>query len=134
MKVKENITIYKCDFCKKELKRRYAMERHEERCYNNPANDRPCLHCPHLERKEILFDTGIIGYYDGEPVMRGAKTFYCAAKSILLLHPKTKYLTGSGNLAFVWLDDKETEQFDMPTQCDIFRTHQTEESAFINSL
>lgn len=65
MKTIENITIYKCDFCKKELKRKHAMIKHEKNCLNNPENHKACLNgCMHLERvnKEVGFDR----YYYGD--------------------------------------------------------------------
>jgi hypothetical protein len=132
MKVIENVTIYKCDFCNKQLMRKFAMVRHEERCSANPKNDRPCLGCRHLETKEIEFDTGISTYHGCEPIYRKAKTFYCIAKNILLLHPKTKYLEGRENLSCVLLDNEETEQFEMPTQCDVFDREAIENNREIN--
>lgn len=120
MKVLENITIYKCDFCKKELKRKHAMATHEERCNCNPVNDRPCLNCPKMERKEIEFETNYQDYHSGESVMRKGMAFFCTAKNIFLLHPKVKYLQDGENLKWVYEKDEEVEQFDMPTQCDIF--------------
>ena len=37
-------TKYKCDHCKKELKRKSAMVNHEATCYKNPAN-KSCVTC-----------------------------------------------------------------------------------------
>lgn len=54
MKTIENVTIYKCDFCKKELKRKHAMLKHEELCSNNPNNHKACMNgCSHLIQEEI---------------------------------------------------------------------------------
>jgi len=132
MKIIENITIFKCDFCKKELKRKYAMEAHELRCGNNPINDRVCLHCPHLDRKEIEFDTGISTYHGFEPVYRKAQTFYCKAKNILLLHPKTDYL--KSDLSWVYLDNKETEQFPMLVDCEVYENDKNNNEIILQSL
>lgn len=52
MKTIENVTLYKCDFCNKELKRSHAMIKHEKYCFSNPENYRPCNSCDHLEYKE----------------------------------------------------------------------------------
>jgi hypothetical protein len=120
MKIIENITLYRCDFCRKELKRKHAMVSHELRCYANPVNYRPCLICEHLDNKDIEFDTGTMEYNSGEPIYRKAKTFYCKAKDILLLHPKTAYFTGPGDLSCVLLDGKETNQEQMPVSCEVF--------------
>jgi len=121
MTVKENITLYKCDFCKKELKRRHAMETHEERCSGNPVNYRPCLGCQHLERKEIQYYAGVDDDYSGEPVYRKGKAFFCAKKNKLLLHPKTEYFNWRFNIKYVTFNgEHEVEQDDMPKQCEIF--------------
>lgn len=58
MKTIENVTIYKCDFCTKELKRKHAMIRHEENCQSNPENSKACHFCEHLEKidKEVWFE------------------------------------------------------------------------------
>lgn len=50
MTSKENVTLYKCDFCKKTLQVRSAMERHEKGCGRNPANFSGCyVGCKHLK-------------------------------------------------------------------------------------
>lgn len=65
MKTIENVTIYKCDFCKKELKRKHSMILHEENCINNPQNYRACMNgCKFLERDKIDIDYET--YYDYE--------------------------------------------------------------------
>lgn len=57
MKTIENITLYKCDFCKKELKRKHAMINHEFKCNCNPINFRACTNgCAFLEREKIDID------------------------------------------------------------------------------
>jgi hypothetical protein len=57
MKIIENITIYRCDFCKKELKLKYAMGIHEEKCNCNPINFRACTNgCAFLDREIIQID------------------------------------------------------------------------------
>lgn len=134
MRVVENVTLYKCDFCKKELKRKHAMESHELRCSRNPLNDRPCLNCPHLDRKEIEFDTGISTYHGSEPIYRKANAFYCKAKDILLLHPKTQYLEGRNSLNWVLVDGEEVQQFDMPTTCDVYEKERNNNELLLESL
>jgi len=55
MKIKENVTLYQCDFCKKELKRKHAMIEHEKFCNNNPENHKICLSgCSHLTNENIF--------------------------------------------------------------------------------
>jgi len=135
MIVKENMSVYICAFCKKKkLFRKDAMDRHEERCYLNPDNFRPCLNCQHLEQKEIEFYTGIDEYYGAEPIYAKANTFFCKAKDILLLHPKTAYLRGRKNLDHVYLNDKETQQFEMPLQCDVFDSDKKKNEDFLENI
>lgn len=45
MKIKENVTIYQCEHCKKKLFVKSAMVRHEFGCTYNPANFAACLNC-----------------------------------------------------------------------------------------
>jgi len=45
----KNIIIYKCDFCKKKLQVKHAMDKHEKFCHHNPVNYRPCNECKFLE-------------------------------------------------------------------------------------
>jgi hypothetical protein len=54
MKTIENVTIYKCDFCKKELKRKHAMVKHENLCNCNPVNFKACTQgCMFLETEKV---------------------------------------------------------------------------------
>ena len=53
MKVKENVTVYSCEYCKKKLFRQHAMEAHEMMCNKNPDNYRPCYGCKYLEKERI---------------------------------------------------------------------------------
>jgi len=87
MRVKENVTLYYCDFCKKELKRKHAMEKHELLCFNNPINDRPCFHCNHLEKKEVdhYIDTG---YGEHKMVLN---LFHCKLKNLFLYTHKNEF-------------------------------------------
>src|SRR6185503_10160146 len=84
MKTIENVTIYKCDFCKKELKRKHAMVNHESKCFHNPANFSPCFGCEHLVKKEtsIYVDT-----YCGQ-IEKELLLFHCNKKEIFV-HPRT---------------------------------------------
>lgn len=81
MKTIENVTIYKCDFCKKELKRKHAMVKHEEFCNNNPKNCKACHFCEHLEtiEKEVEFEKYHQGdgWCDFEPEYKNVKVFRC---------------------------------------------------------
>lgn len=121
MKTIENVTIYKCDFCKKELKRKHAMANHEEKCNNNPDNNRICFNgCQHLERKPIILDIGIDNYHTGEPEQRSYNGFYCAMKKQYLIPPFIENKDGKNTNAKYGYDSKgdEVEQEFMPKECD----------------
>lgn len=94
MKTIENVTIYKCDFCRKELKRKHAMVNHENRCFNNPENYRICFNgCIHLESKndgkeEIHYISG------GDDAIRYVNTpnyFFCNKKKIKIYTPQAEF-------------------------------------------
>lgn len=121
MKTIENITIYKCDFCKKELKRKHAMVNHELKCNNNPQNQRPCLNgCKHLEKRPIEYYSGKDEYYSGEPINNSGEAFYCALKEIFIIHPKVDHNERGNNLKWVYFKNEEVEQESMPKECDKF--------------
>lgn len=65
MKTIENVTIYKCDFCSKELKRKHAMIRHENQCNCNPLNFKKCTQGCNFLESEIV-DVEYETYYDHE--------------------------------------------------------------------
>jgi len=108
MKTIENVTIYKCDFCKKELKRKYAMVKHEIKCFHNPVNFSPCFNCSNLEKKEVkyYFDT-----FQGES-SKDLNLFHCKLKQIFL-YPATSDI----NNVFELGDDFNEK---MPKECDLF--------------
>jgi len=123
MKTIENVTLYKCDFCKKELKRKHAMINHEIKCHNNPENNRKCFNCcSNLERKLITLDIGIDNYHTGEPEQRTYSGFYCALKQIYLIPPIIEHKDGKNTNAKYGYDEKgeEVEQEFMPRECDLF--------------
>lgn len=54
MHIIENVTIYKCEYCRKESKNKGAMTRHENKCKNNPKNHKACIGgCSYLKYKEV---------------------------------------------------------------------------------
>jgi hypothetical protein len=73
MTIKENVTVYSCDFCKRKMFRKHAMINHEQYCGSNPKNWRACSACDFMVRKpiEYYFDA-----YDGEHEGT-SKGFYC---------------------------------------------------------
>lgn len=77
MKVIENITLYQCDHCKRDYKRKHFAIAHEPKCKKNPDNYQICLDgCPELEKKkvEIHFDA-----YDGDHY-EDRELLFCLAK------------------------------------------------------
>jgi hypothetical protein len=123
LKTIENVTIYKCDFCKKELKRKHAMINHELQCNNNPINQRPCLDgCKYLLRKPIVLDIGIDDYYSGEPTTRTYNGFYCSLKEIYLLHPKIEHKNKFIKSEVIYNEqDVEISQESMPLECGEYK-------------
>jgi len=122
MKEINNVTIYKCDFCKKELKRKHAMANHEKKCNNNPENWRACFNgCQHLERKPIILDIGIDNYISGEPEQRTYNGFYCALKKQYLIPAVVQNKDGGINAKHGY-DKKgeEVEQYFMPKECESY--------------
>lgn len=120
MKTKTNVTLYQCDFCKKELKRKHSMQKHELECNCNPINRRPCLNeCKYLERRKIYLGIGRDDYFTGEEITREYNGFYCALKELFLLHPKIEY-RNEFIKDEVTYDDKENEisQESMPLSCE----------------
>jgi len=124
MKIIENVTIYKCDFCKKELKRKYAMEKHEIQCNNNPINLRPCLNnCKYLIRKPVILGIGREDYDTGEEVTKEYNGFFCELKNIYLLHPKAEYRNEFIKSEPTYdKEDNDIFQESMPKECKEFET------------
>ena len=112
MKVQENVTVYKCDFCKKKLLRKHAMIKHEEHCGHNPKNHSACQGCIFLKQKSETFE----GYGHDYGNEYYVKTFFCeklnkgvyphkvVKKGLLQKYPET----------FV-------DQIKMPTKCEHWR-------------
>jgi hypothetical protein len=122
MKTIENVTLYKCDFCKKELKRKHAMEKHEKTCFNNPENHRKCFEsCRYLVQRKIELEIGRDNYDTGEPISRIYNGFYCGLKKHFLMPPMVENKDGGKNAKYGY-DEKgeEVEQESMPKECAEF--------------
>jgi hypothetical protein len=80
-------TVYYCDHCNKKYFIKSACEKHEERCYHNPKNKRPCLTCAHLTKKEstIYYDM-----YDGSEQSRSVDLLFCEKKQLFLYPPSVE--------------------------------------------
>lgn len=66
-------TIYYCDHCNKNYFTKSGCAKHEEVCFHNPTNDRPCFHCEHLTKKQVDY---YYEMYDGEH-KRTLELMYC---------------------------------------------------------
>lgn len=110
MIIKENITVYICQHCKKRYFKKHACEKHETLCYSNPENFRACTGCEHLQEidAEYWMDT-----FDGGRAVK-TKGFRCT-KLEKELYPFKVERKG--------LVEKYPESFEgvepMPKRCDL---------------
>lgn len=77
MKIKHNINIYQCEYCRKKYYRENHCEAHEHWCTMNPVNKNVCGGCDFLKETEITL------YFDsplGGEIERQSKSFYCLAR------------------------------------------------------
>lgn len=120
MIVKENITVYICQHCKKRYFKKHAAELHEPMCYSNPENVRACSHCVNLEEttNTYYWDT-----WNGE-ASRTVKAFKCKILE-KMMYPFKAEKKG--------LIDKYPESFEeqipMPKTCEHFK-HEWDEGIF----
>lgn len=118
-----NVTIYKCEFCKKELKRKHAMVNHEEICDNNPKNKKACYGCIHLQEHDTEYYTEHRGY-DGEydETEHKSHCFRCEKFEKLMFTWKAEKLK---------LPEKYPETFEdqkrMPNSCRHFKEFENDE-------
>lgn len=107
-------TVYYCDHCKKKGLVKSKMERHEELCHKNPANDRPCFKCEHLTKKTTLAKQT---HPDGEVSMSTRELFYCNATKHFLYPPQAIVKKNSFEL--------EESNCPMPNKCDSYEPQVT---------
>jgi hypothetical protein len=77
MEIIENITLYKCGFCKKKMQRKHAMIKHEEHCSKNPKNWSACSGCVFMKEgeTEVYYQNNYSG--EMEESSKRCKTFHC---------------------------------------------------------
>ena len=110
MKVKTK-QVYYCEHCDKHGLSKNKMEYHEEICFKNIENDRPCFNCSYLCRKE----TEICGnYYNGEDWNRKVVLFYCSKKECFLYTPQNQIKEN-------WFDLGDCENLPMPKKCEDYK-------------
>lgn len=103
MKTKE-VTLYKCDHCRKKYLRAHACLKHEKMCHYNPANKTCCYSCKFLTKQETDVDG------DSYVTIR-RKLFFCTKKQVFLHPPQYK------NSHYDLNEDNET----MPLECSEFQ-------------
>lgn len=108
MIIKENVTVYQCDHCKKKLFVKGAMERHIKWCTHNPENWVACTGCIHISEEQIEINSDERRY---------AKAFRCK-KLDQLVYPKKVEKLGL-HKRYSTFDD----QIPMPKICE----HRTDE-------
>lgn len=112
MKTIKNVTVYKCEFCKKTLFRKHAMIRHEKFCESNPENSKACSGCMFLEEETI--EHVRYNHYGSESIT-SSTSFKCVKKDILVYPTKVERLG---------LPEKYPETFEdqipMPKECEDF--------------
>ena len=84
MIVKTNITLYYCEFCKKELKRKHAMVNHESKCRNNPTNYQPCFNCKYFQEH-----VDSRNYYSCNKLNKQMYTINAVHKKLLEKYPES---------------------------------------------
>lgn len=114
MKTKSK-NVYYCDHCNKHGLSEPAMKHHELICNMNPVNDRPCLHCIHLTKKQAVTT---YYEYDGYEYIKHLDCLYCMKKEIFLHLPKNDIKNNVHDL-----DNFINEK--MPTECDVYEDQST---------
>ena len=117
MIVIENVTLYKCEFCKKELKLKHAMEKHEKTCERSPDIEKACYECQHLEsvEKMVWFE----GYYGDDGTEKKVNVFHCK-KIDKLMFPYSIEKRDLHNRFPETYEDQEP----MPNKCNDFEKQQ----------
>lgn len=112
MLIQENVTVYKCEFCKKKYFQKPACEKHEELCFHNPINKRPCFSCDHCEKKKV---TAIIDHgYMNHQAETQVEILFCNHFKEGIYPPK---VSEKGNS----LDLGEFDNVPMPKDCDFYK-------------
>lgn len=112
MKIKENITIYQCEYCSKVYQRKSYCIEHENVCKKNPDNIPACWGCKHLTKREFeeKSHNGWMGY-----TWKG-KSLYCNKKEIFM-----KPLTSTKKCSEINYNC-ETVSEATPRECEDFET------------
>jgi hypothetical protein len=110
MIIKTGVTVYQCQYCKRKMFRKHAMEHHEKYCYANPVNWKACSNCVHLE--ETTIEVNRYSYHEHNYISK-RKTFRCK-KLNQLMYPtiveRRGYLTK--------FPETFENQIAMPRECE----------------
>ena len=91
MNIKENVTIYSCEFCKRKMFVKHAMIKHEQWCNSNPVNSRACSGCEHLEDTPVeYYITTHSSDGDLDETRKEANGFRCKKLNKMLYPLKTE--------------------------------------------
>ena len=123
MIITENVTIYKCEFCKKKMFREKAMKNHELFCYKNPENIKACIDCKFIEtiEKELEFVsyTQGDGWTDVDYYKKKVDVFRCSRLDKIMYPFKVEKMG---------INEKYPETFDgqepMPSNCESRESNQ----------
>lgn len=123
MIVLENVTIYKCDFCKKELKLKHSMVKHENLCNCNPENFKACTQgCIFLAKEKVTlyFESG---YSPDEGAMyrEQEKEVFKCTKFDKLMYPYSIERRGLPNRFPSTFEEQEA----MPKECESFKNNES---------
>lgn len=108
----ETKQIFRCDFCKKKMFIKKAMEKHEQFCQKNLANVPACFDCVYLTTSEIVEESHS---YEAPDFTRKLP-FVCSKKDQLIMHNKKSEV-----LKRRWIKDLESEL--MPSNCELQKKH-----------
>ncbi len=121
MKTIENVTIYKCDFCKKELKRKHAMSKHENLCNCNPVNFKACTNgCVFLEKEKVTLHFEVGHSEDGVEYSEQEKEVFKCTKFDKLMYPFSIERRDLPNKYPSTFEEQEA----MPKECDSFKNNE----------
>lgn len=112
--MKEKVTtVYFCDYCKKKLFRKHAMEHHEKFCNKKPENETACQYCAHLKETTNTVESNIGDPYNGGGIEITVKAFECT-KLNKMLYPLKVVRTGRLEKNPEWFEEQEL----MPNKCE----------------
>ena len=105
-----NKPYYKCEHCKKVYLREKACLVHENGCWHNPDNKRPCFDCKHLCKKQTSYYRDMFDGSESEEIL---DLFHCNKKEVFLYTPNNE---AKGN----WFDLGDERNDPMPKTCEDF--------------